>query len=234
MKQRIWELDAFRGFCLFLMFYCHIVYDLTMLFNITTVNDGGLFEWTTNYTGIIFITLSGICATLGKRPVKRGLTVFGGGMLVTIATYLLWRVGFANKGLLIYFGVLHCIGVCMILWSLFRKLPFWVLIPLGLAIVFSKELVQGIHMDTYLLLPFGIYPPYFATSDYFPLLPCLGYFLIGGGIGQLLYKNKKSLLPEPKFFPFNTLCFMGRHSLFIYLIHQPIIAGGIFLLSLFI
>lgn len=234
MKQRIWELDAIRGFCLFFMFYCHIVYDLTMLFQITTVNDGGLFEWTTNYTGIIFITLSGICATLGKRPVKRGLTVFGGGMLVTIATWFLWRVGFAGKGLMIYFGVLHCIGICMILWALFQKLPWWVLIPVGLAVVCAKNLVSGIYMDTYLLLPFGIHPRFFATSDYFPLLPCFGYFLIGGGLGRLLYKNKKSLLPEPKFFPFNALCFMGRHSLFIYLIHQPIIAGGIFLLSLFI
>lgn len=76
MKQRIWELDAFRGLCLFFMFYCHIVFDITILFNLTTVNDGGLFLWTVDYTGILFITLSGICATLGKRPIKRGLTVF--------------------------------------------------------------------------------------------------------------------------------------------------------------
>jgi uncharacterized membrane protein len=215
------------------MFYCHIVYDLVFLFGLTTVNDGGLFLFTTNYTGILFITLSGICATLGKHPVKRGLVVFGGGMLVSIATYLMYAVGFADKGLLIYFGVLHCIGICMLLWPIFRKLPWWVLIPVGLAVICAKDLVYGTHADTYLLLPFGIFPPYFATSDYFPLIPCLGYFLIGGGLGQLLYKNKKSLLPEPKFFPFNMLCFMGRHSLLIYLIHQPIITGCILIISLF-
>ena len=108
MKRRIWELDAARGICLFLMFYCHIVYDLVYLFRIVTdINDGGLFQFTTNYTGILFITMSGISATLGKRPVKRGLTVLGGGMLVTIATYFMYKVGFAGKDLLIYFGILH-------------------------------------------------------------------------------------------------------------------------------
>ena len=235
MKRRIWELDAARGICLFLMFYCHIVYDLVYLFRIVTdINDGGLFQFTTNYTGILFITMSGISATLGKRPVKRGLTVLGGGMLVTIATYFMYKVGFAGKDLLIYFGILHCIGVCMLLWPVFRKLPYWVLIPLGLAIICMPELLTNIRADSYALLPFGIYPPYFVSSDYFPLLPCFGYFLIGSGLGQVLYKNKKSLLPEPRFFPFNALCFMGRHSLLIYLVHQPVLAGCIFIISLLI
>ncbi len=235
MKRRIWELDAIRGICLFFMFYCHIVYDLVYLFGIIpTVNDGGLFLWTTRYTGILFITLSGISATLGKRPVKRGLTVFGGGMLVTIATYFMYKVGFADKGLLIYFGILHCIGICMLLWPVFRKLPYWVLIPLGLAVICMADLVSGIYKDTFLLLPFGIYPPDFQSSDYFPLLPCFGYFLIGGSLGQVLYKNKKSLLPEPRFFPFNALCFMGRHSLIIYLAHQPILAACIYVIFILI
>ena len=87
MKQRIWELDVARGVCLLFMFYCHIVYDLTMLFQFTTINDGGLFQWTTNYTGILFITISGICATLGKHPIKRGLVVLGGGLIVSLVTF---------------------------------------------------------------------------------------------------------------------------------------------------
>ena len=232
MKQRIWELDVARGVCLLFMFYCHIVYDLTMLFQFTTINDGGLFQWTTNYTGILFITISGICATLGKRPIKRGLTVLGGGIIVSLVTYGMYLLGFANKGIIIYFGILHCIGICMLLWPIFKKLPWWILIPMGLAVICMKDLVRGVYADTLLLLPFGIYPRIFATSDYFPLLPCFGYFLIGGGLGQLLYKNKKSLLPQPRFFPFNALGFMGRHSLLIYLIHQPVLTGLIFAISL--
>ena len=232
MKQRIWELDVARGVCLIFMFYCHFVYDLTVLFQFTTINDGGLFQWTTNYTGILFITISGICATLGKHPIKRGLTVLGGGMIVSLVTYGMYLLGFANKGIVIYFGILHCIGICMLLWPIFKKLPFWVLIPMGLAVICMKDLVQGVYADTLLLLPLGIYPRAFATSDYFPLLPCLGYFLIGGGLGQILYKNKKSLLPQIRIFPFNALGFMGRHSLIIYLVHQPVLTGLIFIISL--
>lgn len=233
MKQRIWELDVARGVCLLFMFYCHIVYDLTMLFRFTTIDDGGLFQWTTDYTGILFITISGICATLGKHPIKRGLVVLSGGLIVSLVTFGMYLLSFANKGIIIYFGILHCIGMCMLLWPIFKKLPWWILIPMGLSVICMKDLVQGVYADTLLLLPFGIYPRFFATSDYFPLLPCLGYFLIGGGLGQLLYKNKKSLLPEPRFFPFNALGFMGRHSLFIYLVHQPVLTGLIFVISLF-
>lgn len=235
MKRRIWELDVARGACLLLMFYCHIVYDLVFLFRIVpTVNDGGLFQFTTNYTGILFITLSGISATLGKHPIKRGLTVFGGGMVVTLTTFLMYKAGFADKGFMIYFGILHCIGLCMLIWPAFRKFPWWVLIPVGLAVICIKDLVQGIYVDTYLLLPFGVYPRYFVTSDYFPLVPCFGYFLIGSGLGRLLYKKKESRLPELRFFPFNALGFMGRHSLLIYLAHQPILTGFIFVISLFV
>ena len=98
MKQRIWELDVARGVCLIFMFYCHFVYDLTVLFQFTTINDGGLFQWTTNYTGILFITISGICATLGKHPIKRGLTVLGGGMIVSLVTYGMYLLGFNPDG----------------------------------------------------------------------------------------------------------------------------------------
>ena len=234
MKQRIWELDVARGICLLFMIYGHIVYDVVYLFALAPLNDGGIFDWAVIHIGPTFIIISGICATLGKRPVKRGLLVLGCGMVVTVVTCGMYVLGFADKSLVIYFGVLHCIGICMLLRPLFKKLPYWVLIPVGLAIAFMQDLVQGFHPNTFLLLPLGIYPHSFATSDYFPLIPCLGYFLVGSGLGQLFYKDRKSLLPEPKFFPFNALGFLGRHSLLIYLVHQPIIAACVFLVSLFV
>lgn len=223
MKQRIWELDAVRGLCLLLMIYCHIVYDLTELFAVVKLKDPTFYNWAMDYTGIFFLTLSGISVTLGNHPVKRGLTVIGGGMLCSIATYFLYRVDFAPKSILIYFGILHCLGVCMLLWPLLRKLPFWVLGILGAGILLIN--LPPVKTDSLWLLPFGIRPARWASSDYFPLVPYLGYFLIGSAAGKLLYKNKKSLLPACSFFPIPQLCFMGRHSLLIYLLHQPILAG---------
>lgn len=231
MKQRIWELDAFRGICLLGMIYCHLYYDITTLLRLPSINDGGIFDLISK-GGFLFIMLSGICATLGKRPVKRGLIVFGCGMICTLVTYAMWKFGFATKDLLIYFGVLHCIGACMLLWPVFRKLPWWVLIPIGLAIVCLKDYMATISTESLAFIPFGVYPYFFASSDYFPLIPAFGYFLIGGGLGQILYKEKKSLIPEPRFFPFNMLCFIGRHSLWFYLGHQPILMGVFYLLSL--
>lgn len=234
MKKRIWELDVIRGICLLFMIYGHIVYDVVYLFALAPLNDGGIFDWAVLHIGPTFIILSGICSTLGKHPVKRGLLVFGCGMIVTLVTCGMYFLGFANKGIIIYFGVLHCLGVCMLLSPLLKKLPWWVLIPVGLAVIFMGDLLKGVRSDSIFLIPFGICPAGFASSDYFPLIPRLGYFILGIAMGQTLYKNKKSSIPEPKFFPFNALGFLGRHSLFIYLVHQPVIAALVFLVSLFI
>ena len=83
-------------------------------------------------------------------------------------------------------------------------------------------------------MPLGIYQTGFYSSDYFPLLPNLGYFLIGSGLGKVLYRKKQSLFPLISLFPVPQLCYLGRHSLFAYLLHQPVIAGLVYLLSLFI
>ena len=68
--------------------------------------------------------------------------------------------------------------------------------------------------------------PDFASSDYFPLHPNLGYFLIGAAIGKTLYRKKESLLPAlADYGIWKPLCFLGRHSLWVYLLHQPILSG---------
>jgi uncharacterized membrane protein len=236
MKQRIWELDAIRGFCLFFMFYCHIVYDLTMLFQITTVNDGGLFEWTTNYTGIIFITLSGICATFSGRTLFRGAVVFGCGLLCSAVTVGMYLLGFTGTGFIIYFGVLHCLGICMVVWPAFKKLPNALLLLLSAGIIaLGLYISANVGSETLWLLPFGLVPEHFTTSDFFPLLPNLGYFLLGSFLGKTLYRHRQTLLPgiDPCMLPLRFLRLCGKHSLLIYLLHQPVLTGICFLLTLF-
>ena len=70
----------------------------------------------------------------------------------------------------------------------------------------------------------GFAPYGFASSDYFPLFPNLGYFLLGAVLGRALYAEKKSLLPRENP-PAKALQWMGRKSLLIYLLHQPILAA---------
>ena len=66
----------------------------------------------------------------------------------------------------------------------------------------------------------------FETSDYFPLLPNFGFFLLGSTLGKTLYRKKQSLLPRvnEKFLPIRFLVGVGKLSLWIYLLHQPLLS----------
>ena len=77
------------------------------------------------------------------------------------------------------------------------------------------------------LFPLGLLYPGFSSGDYFPLLPNLGYFLLGTVLGRTLYKKKESLLPgiNANGPGLRFLCWCGQQSLWIYLLHQPILAG---------
>ena len=227
MKKRIWELDAFRGICIFGMVIVHFMYDLTDLYGILDWEYPDWFAFVQRWGGVLFLLISGISATLGRRSVRRGLIVLAAGMLVSLVTFGMYKFANYHKMIIIYFGVLHCLGVCMISWWVFKRLPSWALALLGVAMV-----VAGMYLDTVMLvdfpwlMPLGFTFPGFESSDYFPLLPNLGFFLLGAVLGRTVYGKKESLLGETlKNNPVSrVLCWCGRQSLWIYLLHQPVLA----------
>lgn len=235
MKKRIWELDVLRGIWMILMFAIHASYDLVVLFDAVDLKDPTLFNWSLTWGGTLFLFISGTSATLGSHPVKRGLQVFGCGMVITAVTAGMYLLNFADKGIIIYFGVLQCLGCCMLLWPLFRNIPAIPMAALGLLMALTGlRLLDNVRVDFPWLIPFGVMSRGFVSSDYYPLLPNFGYFLIGGAIGKLLYRDKVSLMPNVntqnpiiRFFTF-----FGKNSLIIYMVHQPIIAGIIWLILL--
>ena len=234
MKTRIWEIDAFRGICIVAMVAIHLLYDLMTGYGFAFLEDSGVFQFFLNWGGVPFIALSGLCATLGSHPVRRGLTVLIGGAVCSAATWLLYALDFAPKSLIIYFGVLHCLGFCMLLWPVFRHLSGWLLILLGAALAgFGLFLQAGSLAGSWYAMPLGFPPPGFASSDYFPLLPNLGYFLSGSALGKLLYAKKVTLFPKvnPGAPLIAGLRFCGQHALAIYLLHQPVIAGLLWLIA---
>ena len=227
-KNRIWEIDALRGFLIPGMIMIHLIYDVVDLYGFIHWPYPLWYSLYKNNYGALFLLVSGVSVTLGRRNIRRGLQVFACGMIVTAVTVGMYLIQMAGRGIIIYFGVLHCLGACMILWPLFRKMPPAILMLLGIAMALIGWQLRGMVFDTPWLLPFGFMFRGFSSSDYFPLFPNLGYFLLGAAFGKRFYPDRKTLLPKVdathpiiRFF-----CFCGRHSLLIYLLHQPILALG--------
>lgn len=224
MKKRIWELDAFRGLCILGVVIVHFVYDLVDLYEIVNWEYPDWFAFIKDWGGILFLLLSGVCVTLGSRSVRRGAIVFLCGMVCTAVTYGMYRMGF-DASIIIYFGVLHCLGICMLLWPLLKRLPVWALGLAGAALIPLGFWLEAVLINGPWLVPIGILYPGFSSADYFPLFPNLGYFLLGAVLGKTLYRRQQTLLPriDPDFLLIRFLTFCGRYSLFIYLLHQPLI-----------
>ena len=230
-KQRIWELDAFRGLCLLGMIVIHVVYDLTVFTSLRFSIPDWLF-FVSQYGHILFVMLSGICVTLGSRCLKRGMIVFVAGMIITAVTVFMDYV-LKMGNVRIWFGILHLLGVCMMLYPLFRKLPTWALTLIGCVFVAIGYWFTTFTVGVDFLFPIGLRSGrIFTGADFFPIFPGLGTFLLGAVLGRSLYREKKTLFPK---FPQNNaiirfLSFSGRHSLEIYMLHQPIVFSIVMLL----
>lgn len=227
-QKRIWEIDTLRGLCIPGMILIHLIYDVVNLYGFIDWPYPAWYSLIKNNFGALFIVISGISVTLGSRSVRRGVTVLLCGMLVTLVTVGMYDLGMAGKSIIIYFGVLHCLGMCMMLWPVLKKLPAIWLVILGTGMVVLGWWLRGEVFQFPWLMPLGLKFPGFSSSDYFPLLPNLGYFLLGAAFGKTFYREKITLLPNV-----NTqnavirfLCWCGRHSLIIYLLHQVVLALG--------
>ncbi|MEM7826656.1 MAG: heparan-alpha-glucosaminide N-acetyltransferase [Candidatus Aenigmatarchaeota archaeon] len=231
MEKRFWEIDFLRGFAVVMMIIYHLFFDLSYFgyFNI----NSAFWWWLAHVIATIFIFLVGISLSLSfsrtkkirmptkeirKKYLRRGLKIFSLGMIITLITWIFMRKGF------VLFGVLHLIGVSIILAYPFLKLRFPNLI-LGITFISLGLYMKNFTFDFPWLLWAGFMPHHFYTIDYFPILPWFGVVLIGLFFGNLLYPNYQRIvnLPEDDFITKRFFCFLGRNSLPIYLLHQPIL-----------
>ena len=214
-KQRIGEIDLLRGGAILLMILFHTVVDLRDFFHFSLDYRSGGWYAAGRISAILFILLAGVSSQFSRSNLRRGLQVLAAGLLVSAATY--WF----NPVTYVRFGILHMLGCAMLLQPLAQKLPSAVQAIAALAVLLTGSLATKPVCNTSLLLPIGIIPPDFQSIDYYPLLPWYGIFLAGVIGGQLLYARRASRLPFP--LPDNPFNWLGRRSLFIYLIHQPIL-----------
>ena len=123
--------------------------------------------------------------------------------------------------------ILHCLGLCMLLWPLAKRLPNWGLAVAAVALLALGYWFRTLTVQVPFLFPLGLTAPGFTSSDYFPLLPNLGWFLLGALTGRTLYRRKQSLFPRVPSGAagIRFLSWCGRQSLLIYLLHQPVLFG---------
>lgn len=224
-KDRIWELDALRGICILGMVAVHGIYDAAELYGLLDWQYPPAFLLLKDWGGVVFLLLSGVSATLGSRSSRRGLLVFGCGMLITAVTAAGFFLGLVDGSLVISFGVLHCLGLSMVLWPIFQNGKGKNLTLLGAMLALTGLCFREMSVNTPWLIPFGLTPADFAAADYFPILPNFGFFLLGAALGKRLYPNKTTRFPgeQGRISRFLQTC--GRYSLSIYLLHQPALLG---------
>lgn len=230
--RRVGFIDELRGLDIIVMVLYHAMYDIVYIFGVDIpFFYNFLMPYVQPFIAGIFIVLSGISCRYSKSNLKRGLKTLMLGMALTVVT-LIFMPSEA-----IYFGILHFMGTAMILFAVLK--PMLDRTPVGMGLIVSivlyiltRHLPQGwigieslfkVSLPTQLytksyLLPLGFAG---AGSDYFPLLPYFFMYTAGSFIGVFF---KRDQMPH---WLYNTrirlFSVIGRHTLLIYMLHQPVI-----------
>lgn len=215
----------------------HTVYDLDFFGGYAIESTAGFWARFADATAGTFVFLAGVSLTLSfaraggassfSKYLRRGARIFGYGLLIT-AFFALSGAG------AVVFGILHLIGLSIILAYPLLRLG-WTNAALGLAAIAAGVYLRasGVSFDGgvvpgILLAPLGVTPENLLMPDYRPLLPWFGVCLLGVAAGNLLRGRLPSpSMPETADRGAAPLAFLGRNSLFIYLVHQPIIIAAL-------
>ena len=240
-RKRIHLLDELRGFAIICMIVHHTLLDIGDMFSANWATDAfnalcavqPLF-WA------VFIIISGVCSRLSRNTVKRGVIVLAlAGVITLVTAVIMPRLGFEGYG--IWFGILHCLGSCMVitglLMPLIKRIDYRVGAVISAALFAFTYGIDGSHRSLLFGLiklpsalyksnvfsPLGFYNYSFESADYFPILPWIFVFLFGAFIGQLALDEalpKQFYVKHSRF-----LSFVGKNSLWVYMAHQPVIYG---------
>ena len=243
-NRRVILIDELRGLCILLMVVYHAFFNLVHIFgvNISAFHAPFLQSFLQPLVAGIFVMISGIVSRYSRSCLKRGVLVFLCGMAITAATF------FFMPGQLILFGILHLLGLCMIIQGIISKsagvtrpdrfpaLPGALIflaiffatydVPRGylgfMGRAFSIRLPEVLYTNIW-LSPLGFPGGGFSSMDYFPIIPWMFLFFAGSCLSTTFQSGAM-----PEFFYKNHCRFLsatGRHTLIIYLLHQPILYG---------
>jgi len=230
---RIELVDLARGLALLAMFVYHFAYDLSYfrLISVDVVADPAWRAFARLIAGS-FLTIVGFSLVLATRNgfdrgnyLRRLALVACAAILVTCATW------FALPDVFIFFGILHHIALASLLALPFLFLPT-ALVAIAALVVFALPFILGSDVFTQDWLAFLGFGPWPLTADFVPVFPWFGCVLAGmtlarlllpaaGGSGWAQWRARSA--------PARLVVLGGRNSLFVYLVHQPLFIGALFL-----
>ncbi len=240
--RRVHLLDEIRGLCVVLMVFYHAFYTIGYLFDVSFgVTLFKFFEPVEPFFAGLFIFICGICCNFSHSNLKRGLLLGGVAVLMSALLWCGVEWTMLDDGSMIWFGILHLLSVCILLYTLLR--PTLNFIPTWLGLILCAVLfVLFMNVSPYDGSFFGI-PGVFEIAtppvernvlsyilglcyvgfagDYFPLLPWVFCFLAGTYFGR--WRRKYPAWMSRSRFPLFSA--IGKVSLWVYIAHQPVIYG---------
>jgi len=235
-SARVGWIDEVRGLAVWAMILYHIAFNITEFLELPVPWLRNIME--SRVLGVlhtvfvaIFLGLSGVCCHFTRHPFWRAGKVLLCAGAVTAVTVLVF------PDATIWFGILHCLAVCMLLYALLQKylskiptawgllgsvLLFFLTMRLPDGFVFSCALPSAWYRGGFWTV-LGFPDRFFTSLDYVPLLPHLFLFSAGVFLGAMDLPKTAAR--------FRFLAFCGRHSLVIYLVHQPLVFGMFLLLE---
>lgn len=224
--KRFSVLDVWRSLAVLLMLAYHFLYDL-YIFGV--ISAAQMFSTPLNilerFICCSFILLAGASARFSRSNMRRGIIVLACGVVV--------ELGALVGGQVIRFGILMFMGVSMELYHFLgkylQKIPPAALGWTSLILFFLTDAwTKSARVTVNWLYPLGFMGPGFHSADYFPLLPWFFLFLLGTVLGGWFLENRENPLLT-RSFP-GALTWLGRHSLLVYVLHQPVLYGVSYLI----
>lgn len=241
-QKRYAGLDCLRGINLISMILYHGTWDLVYIFGLDWkwFQSDFAYFWQQSICWL-FILLSGFCWNFGRKKWRRGLTVFAAGCIITIVTKL-----FMPSGVII-FGILTLLGSCMLLMILLDKWFVHQNREIGVVVAFILFVVTrnvnygylGFENWNLLRVPeswylndfttyLGFMKPGFFSADYFSVIPWFFLFMTGYFLYGIMMKG--NLLEKVETGKYRWLEWLGRHSLLVYMLHQPLVFAILYLI----